>query len=230
MKPEQYRLQTSALEAIDGQVSRIEVSFPDAPSSLTTTEVTAALETITYLYDLALNEKHPGLLVGGVSDFGSPRRRLRTRPEAALRVQRIQYGSPWIIDLLIPVAVSVPFFKALLEFAGAIVNTSLKERGETGREEARQAGETERERIRQAGETEREQIRQGVPPHPEGPTEAETPAALLPKPPAPPRSGSGVSGEVAWATESAIDRARKPQILLSDIMNTQMPPNSRGNL
>lgn len=229
MEPTPYRshhqLEERVREVINGEPSHLEVSFPESPPDLTAVEIAAMLEVITYLHDLALSEEFPGLIVGEISDFRHPRRSLRTIPEAALRIRSIQYGSPIVVELMVPAAAVVSAFVPLLMQAGATVRTYLQERGETGREEIRQEAETERERIRQDAEVEREKIRQGERRQPAAPPAPKVPKSLLPTGSSrtPRSTGVGDGAMYPAPPPTAKERARVPQTLLAEITNATPP-------
>lgn len=220
-----HQLEERVREVTAGEPSRLEVSFPESPPDLTAVEIAAMLEVITYLHDLALSEEFPGLIVGEIPDFRHPRRSLRTIPEAALRIRSIQYGSPIVVELIVPAAAVVSAFGALLMQAGATVRTYLQERGETGREEIRQEAETRRETIRQDAEVERERIRQGEQRQPAAPPAPKVPKSLLPTGSSrtPRSAGVGHGGMYPAPPPTAKERARAPQTLLAEITNATPP-------
>lgn len=220
-----HQLEERVREVTAGEPSHLEVSFPESPPDLTAVEIAAMLEVITYLHDLALSEEFPGLIVGEIPDFRHPRRSLRTIPEAALRIRSIQYGSPIVVELIVPAAAVVSAFVPLLMQAGATVRTYLQERGETGREEIRQEAETKRERIRQDAEVEREKIRQGEQRQPAAPPAPKVPKSLLPTGSSrtPRSTGVGDGAMYPAPPPTAKERARVPQTLLAEITNATPP-------
>lgn len=225
MEPTPYRshhqLEERVREVTAEGPSHLEVSFADAPSRLTATEITAVLEVITYLHDLALSKEAPDLLIAEIPEFRHPRRSLRTLPDTALRIQSIQYGSPFTVEFVVAAPFAVPILIAFLRQTGATVRTLRQEQGETEREKIRQDGETEREKIRQDGETEREKIEHEESRRPAASADSEVPPSLRPSASrATSRSGGDALSPMSpTAPVTVEERARGPQQLLKAIMN-----------
>lgn len=219
--PRPNRVETTRAVAAD-QAADLEVTFPEAPAHLTATEITATLTALTYLHDLAIWQERPELLKAGIVEFEHPRHRLRTHQEAALRVARINYGSPFVIELVIPATFAITALALLIREAGGIVKVAVQEHAETKREGMRQQGETEREGLRQQGENERESMRQRETQKPAAEersdqTTGDVPSQLRPVAPQDRGAGGGDNAPV-YSPRPPTHLAKAPQQMLRDIM------------
>ena len=177
--PDTTREEFESVEEVDPrELEQIILKFPEAPARLSVLEVQTFLSALEFLYDQQVYETMDPDRSEVEPAVWRPRRTPRFASEVGLRVARMSYGSPMIVELL---GFGPPLLEMLVilmqdlgrlglpiggvevvrvKEEGKNVRLKIKEGDRTKRARAREEGRTERARAREEGRTERAQARE----------------------------------------------------------------------
>ncbi|MGP5292086.1 hypothetical protein ACTXL6_18715 [Brachybacterium tyrofermentans] len=117
--PQKTSTTETTLELDDLRMIRL--IFEEAPRSLSAAEIENLIYTLTYINDSVLQEYAPRFVPEPIPRFGHPRLTTRVRPEGALRISSMSYGSPALMDVIVVAGVALEFINTLGGVAGLAI-------------------------------------------------------------------------------------------------------------